>query len=80
DDARPLAERPVPANKLSQDEQEEILSVCNSARFGSLPPTQIVPILADERRYLASESTMYRILKAHSLLYRRGRAAAPRKV
>ena len=80
DDARPLAERPVPANKLSQDEQEEILSVCNSARFGSLPPTQIVPILADERRYLASESTMYRVLKAHSLLYRRGRAAAPRKV
>ncbi|MEB0176367.1 MULTISPECIES: hypothetical protein [unclassified Undibacterium] len=40
DDARPLAERPVPANKLSQDEQEEILSVCNR---GCKPEPQKFP-------------------------------------
>ena len=80
EDARPLAKRPEPANKLSMDEYQEVISVCNSERFGSLPPSQIVPILADEYRYVASESTMYRILKASALVFPRGRAAAPRKV
>jgi hypothetical protein len=28
----------------------------NETRFASLPPTQIVPTLADEGRYVASES------------------------
>lgn len=80
DDARPLAVRPAPVNKLSAEECQEVLAVCNSDRFGSLPPSQIVPILADERRYIASESTMYRILKASSLVFPRGRAAAPRRI
>ncbi|MBB5199873.1 putative transposase [Glaciimonas immobilis] len=80
DDARPLAKRPEPANKLSDTERKEVIAVCNSERFGSLPPSQIVPILADERRYLASKSTMYRILKANALVFPRGRAAAPRKI
>jgi putative transposase len=80
DDARPIAGRPTPANKLSKEEYQEVIAVCNSARFGSLPPGQIVPALADEGRYLASESTMYRILKANALVFPRGRAAAPRKV
>lgn|SRR5258707_831080 len=44
-------------------------------RFADLPPTQIVPILADEGTYLASESTFYRLLHAHGAQHARGRAA-----
>ena len=44
--------------------------------FTSLPPSQIVPALADQGTYLASESSFYRILLAHGLQHRRGRAAA----
>src|SRR5258707_609491 len=43
--------------------------------FADLPPTQIVPILADEGTYLASESTFYRLLHAHGAQHARGRAA-----
>jgi transposase InsO family protein len=40
-----------------------LLSVMTSARYGHLPPKQLVPRLADEGTYLASESTMYRLQK-----------------
>ena len=63
-DQRPLVQRPEPRNKLSEDERAAVLSICNSAEFASLPPSQIVPKLADEGQYLASESSFYRILRA----------------
>jgi putative transposase len=40
-------------------------------RFGSLPPSQIVPLLADEGRYLASESSFYRVLRQAGQDYER---------
>lgn len=73
-DRRPNAPRPTPANKLSTEERTAVLTLVNEPRFASLPPTQIVPILADEGRYLASESTVYRILRAENQLSPRGRA------
>jgi transposase InsO family protein len=76
-DRRPVAVRPTPANKLSQAERAEVLRVVNEPRFASLPPTQIVPMLADEGLYLASESTVYRILREEGQLAHRGRARAP---
>ena len=79
-DLRPETPRGNPANKLSVEERSEILAVCNSARFGSLPPSQIVPVLADEGRYLASESSFYRVLRQAGQAYHRGRAAVPRTV
>lgn len=78
-DARPSAVRPVPANKLSEEERAEVLRIVNESRFASLPPTQIVPRLADEGRYVASESTMYRILREEQQLEHRGAARAPVK-
>ena len=54
-----------PANKLSQVERRAILERANSAEFGHLPPSQIVPRLADRGEYLASESTFYRVLRAN---------------
>lgn len=74
-DRRPLAERPEPVNKLGIEERQAVLALCNSTRFASVPPSQIVPILADEGRYLASESTMYRILREAGQVQHRGRAA-----
>ena len=65
---------------LSDAEKAAILTVCNSAEYQSLPPSQIVPSLADKGIYLASESSFYRVLKAHSQLNRRGRAQPPRHV
>lgn len=76
-DRRPVAVRPVPANKLSTEERAEVLRVVNAPRFASLPPTQIVPCLADEGKYLASESSFYRILRQANQLEHRGRARAP---
>lgn len=76
-DARTTAPRPRPANALSDEERAEILQVCNNAPFASLPPSQIVPRLADQGRYLASEATFYRVLKAANQQHPRGRASAP---
>jgi putative transposase len=53
----------IPANKLSDQERQAVLSMANSAEFAALAPSQIVPILAERGQYLASESTFYRILR-----------------
>ena len=76
-DQRPLVARPEPANKLSPLERKAVLDVCNSKEFSSLPPSQIVPKLADQGRYLASESSFYRILRADGQQQHRGRAKPP---
>lgn len=76
-DGRPEATRPAPRHRLSDEERAEVLRVCNEPRFASLPPSQIVPKLADEGVYLASESSFYRVLHAASQQQHRGRADAP---
>jgi putative transposase len=65
------------ANQLSEDERQRLLAVTNAPEFRSLPPSQIVPALADRGEYLASESTFYRVLRAEGQLQRRGRARPP---
>jgi putative transposase len=52
-----------PANQLNQAERDKILAVANSAAFAHLPPSQIIPQLADQGLYIGSESSMYRILR-----------------
>lgn len=76
-DRRPNAERPPPSHQLTAAEREAIRAVCHEARFASLPPSQIVPRLADEGRYLASESSFYRVLHAAGEQHHRGRAETP---
>ena len=73
-DKRPLAVRPIPAHALSQDERAQIVNVANEPRFASMPPARIVPMLADEGVYLASESSFSRVLQAHGQVRHRGRA------
>ena len=60
-----------PPNKLSPEERARVLSVANSTEFAHLPPSQIVPILADRGDYIASESMFYRVLREHRQLAHR---------
>lgn len=53
DDRRTSTPRPAPKNKLSAEEEQQVLAICHEPRFASLPPSQIVPVLADEKRYIA---------------------------
>ena len=75
-DKRPTCFRQSPKNKLSEEENNLILETCNKKEFASLPPSQIVPKLADKGVYIASESTFYRVLRKHNQLQHRGRAKA----
>jgi transposase InsO family protein len=68
-----------PANKLSDAERAEVVSLVTSPRFRDLSPNQIVPLLADEGRFVASESTVYRVLREQQLLRHRGRARPPQR-
>jgi putative transposase len=77
-DRRPDAERPVPSHALSEAERAQIVAVANEPRFAETPPARIVPALADEGIYIASESSFHRVLRAHGQMNRRGRAQPPR--
>ena len=77
-DGRPQAVRPTPGHALSTAEREQILRVANEPRFADMPPARIVPALADEGVYLASESSFQRVLREHGQTQRRGRAKPPR--
>ncbi|MDZ7811665.1 MAG: hypothetical protein U5L74_00455 [Ideonella sp.] len=69
-----------PANKLSAQECADVMATLNSEEFKDLPPSQVVPRLSDQGRYLASESTMYRLLKnAHQLGHRRLQAVPQKR-
>jgi putative transposase len=56
---------------LTVHEREQIIALANAPEDPALSPRKIVPTLADERRYIASESRFYRVLKAaHQLSHR----------
>jgi transposase InsO family protein len=76
-DRRPDAERPMPPQALTAEERAKIVEVANEPRFAELPPARIVPMLADEGLYVASESSFHRVLRSHGQMKHRGRARAP---
>ena len=77
-DGRPQAVRPMPSHALSPGERARLLAVANEPRFAAVPPARIVPMLADEGIYLASESSFSRVLREHGQSVHRGRAKAPK--
>ena len=77
-DGRPQAVRPAPSHALSPVEREQLLAVANEPRFAAVPPARMVPMLADEGVYLASESSIARVLRANGQSVHRGRAKAPK--
>lgn len=56
DDGR-AGPRKKPTNALSEAERGQVLEIATSPRFRDKSPWQIVPELADEGVYLASEAT-----------------------
>jgi putative transposase len=79
EDKRPTAERKPPKNKLSDKERATILQVINSSEYADLVPGQIVPKLADQGIYLASESTIHRILRDEKQNTHRAKTKEPIK-
>ena len=68
----------APRNRLSEKERRSIETLLCSAEFRDLPVDQVVARLADQGRYLASPSTMRRILREQKLAAHR-EASKPRK-
>ena len=79
EDQRALTKRKPPANKLSEIEYQAVLNTVKQPQFADLPPSQIVPTLADKGVYIASESTFYRILRKEHYNHHRGRAKKAEK-
>jgi len=77
DGRKAAAQQRTPGNKLSQREQDKILTICNQPEFANMPPNQIVPALADQGTYIASESSFYRVLRKADQLAHRGKAKPP---
>ena len=71
------APRRQPSNKLSSLERQSVLDVANSQEFAHSAPNQIVPMLADQGRYIASESTFYRVLRDAGQMTHRGKVKPP---
>jgi len=77
-DGRADAMRPKPHNQLTPEERTRVLDVINSEEYKDLPPSQIVPALADKGEYIASESSFYRIMHENKQQHHRGRSKAPK--
>jgi transposase InsO family protein len=57
----------APPNALSGHEIDQVVKVMASPLYANLSPKQLVPLLADQGLYLASESTMYRLRRRFGL-------------
>jgi len=55
-----------------------VLALCHAPAYASLPPGQIVPRLATQGAYIASEASFYRILREADEHHHRGRSRPPR--
>jgi len=71
--------RSVPKNKLTFSERAHILERVNQPEFRDISPKQIVPILAERCEYIASESTMYRVLHEANQVRHRETSKPPQK-
>jgi transposase InsO family protein len=69
----------MPKNKLSEEERKSVIDFCCEARFVDKTPKEIVPILAEQGIYVASESTIYRILREERMLNHREESRKPKK-
>lgn len=78
---RPPSGRVAHPGALSQAERQELLAVLDDQRFADKSPAQAWAVLLDEGTYLASISTMYRVLRSDGQVReRRAQAAHPARV
>ena len=67
------------SHRLTAEERQRILLTCNQPHYAVVPPSQIVPDLADQEFFISSESSSYRVLHDHDQVHRRGRAKLPQE-
>jgi hypothetical protein len=63
---------------LTADERDMIIALATSQRYRNLSVRQIVPLLADQGLYVASESSFYRVLHHEDLMAHRSPARPAR--
>jgi len=80
EDQRPYTPQDKQPHQLTPEEEQTILNTCHQPEYQSLPPSQIVPSLADKGIYIASESSFYRVLRKHEQHHHRGRMKQRRTV
>jgi putative transposase len=74
----PPEPRPSPPRTLAAAERGAVLEVLHEPAFVDLAPAQVYAQLLDEKRYLCSERTMYRILEEnHEVRERRDQLRHP---
>jgi len=73
--ARPPRERKPQPRSLSPDERARVRAVLNSPEYVDKAPASVYHELLDDGVYLASTSTMYRILREHDEVHERRRQA-----
>ncbi len=71
-DARPEATRPLPSNRLTDQDLARVHASCHEPRLADIQPSQIVPGLADEGIYLGSEATYHRVVHESNGQHERG--------
>lgn len=64
--------------KLSVAERDEIVRIACSEEYCDQTPYEIVVDLLEKRKYLASTSTFYRVLRERGLVHHRRESKAPR--
>ena len=67
----------VPGNKLSEHEERRLLGVLTSPEYRDLSPRQVIPALAEQGTYIASEATAYRVLHKHDMQKHRASVRPP---
>jgi len=63
-----------PANALTAEEETKIVELATAPEFVDLSPHQLVPKLADMSIFVASESSVYRVLRRKRLMRHRDRS------
>jgi transposase-like protein/transposase InsO family protein len=71
------ARRPSRGTNSPLQERKQVLNAVNSPEFRDLPPKQIVPRLASRGKYVASEPTIYRILRQDDHFKHREKSRPP---
>lgn len=64
--SKPTKKRAASRRALSSDERQQVLDVLHEPRFVDVAPAEVYATLLDEKRYLCSERSMYRILAANA--------------
>lgn len=64
----------IPSNKLTEAEKNKIIEISTLPEYRDLAIAQIIPKLADNGIYIASESSFYRVLKEKNLNTYRGKS------